>query len=158
MNESDNAGGFAAEVNPYQAPDAQHLVAEVPINHRQRLGWLRLWSGLLLLTLAVGTPLAVFYWIESIVATGPFALVFGLIVVTRGIKSQRMVTTLTGVITAIFVLVVFALINLNDWSPREAQEPVGVMIVIFDVLIVPLLLYGIFAGDATNSGDQIEVR
>ena len=158
MTESENTGRFAAEFNPYQAPDAHQPVADVPMDRRQSLGWLRLWSGLLLLTLTIGTPLAVFYSIESIVATGPFALVFGLIVVSRGIKCRRIVTTLTGVITAIFVLFVFALINLNEWSPREAEEPVGAMIVVFDVLVVPLLLYGIFAGDAKYSRDQIEVE
>ena len=154
MNGSDDPERIDYGFNPYLPPTAAGSPVDTAAARSKPLGWLRFWSFLLLLTLMIGTPLAMYYSIESIVATGPFVLIFGLIVAAVGAKCRQIATTLVGVLSVLFVILVFGLINLNGWSPRDAEEPVPAMIALFDLIVFPLAIYGMIAKNPDGSGPR----
>lgn len=106
---------------------------------------MRLSSGALWLTILAAALLSHFYDVESILVTGPTGLILGLWVASRGLKCRVPLITWFGFGTVAFVVFVFALINLNNWGPPDAQEPVSLLIGCFAALSVPFGVYGTFA-------------
>jgi hypothetical protein len=82
--------------------------------------------------------------IESIVVTGPIAGIVGLLLALVAALLRWRMLTAASLSLPILGVIVFLAIILNSWSPREAQTPVTVMLLAYEVLAAPLWLRGLW--------------
>jgi len=107
--------------------------------------------GILCLVQLWGTAVAVAlaaHEIESIVVTGPVFTLLGLVVVTLGAIDGRGTAVLYGLSAGLISLFVFLLINGKGWGPGPAAFPVTLILLGYELAIVPiglLALHGIIS-------------
>lgn len=75
--------------------------------------------------LSVIATIACVFEVETIVATGPCLLILGFLLIAFGRRGRQNYAVVAGAELIGIVVMVFALINLLDWSPRKAQVPVS---------------------------------
>ena len=124
--------------NPFRAP--QSAFEPIENTFHTNLRRLRVCLGLQCTSIALGVA-AAFYTIHSIVVTGAILCLVGVVTVflSRRLKlTDGLVFGLSGPAVS---LVCFALINLLNWSPRDAQHPVSIIAVVYATCALPLGLY-----------------
>ncbi|MCS7470488.1 hypothetical protein NZK35_27875 [Stieleria sp. ICT_E10.1] len=126
---------MGSEINPYAAP--QNAPSPPPLQGEFRPRRLRFAVGFAALVL-IGAPVAsacAVYDIESIVVSGPLLSLFAIVL---AILSRR--TDLRGfwILSAMMIAMsigCFLTIFLREWSPGEAQTPIGAATVVFAIVI-----------------------
>jgi hypothetical protein len=122
--------------------------------------------SLSLLLLGIGgAVIAATIEIESIVATGPVFSLIGLSLSIAWIFYRRVpALPLIGMSLPILSLIVFALINLLEWSPDEASRPVSTTLLVYQAVVVAIglnTLRSILADGRfvpSNGGGQFSIR
>ena len=80
--------------------------------------------------------------IETIVASGPVLSVTGVVVAIYGWRSRSIPAGIVGLSAFLMSIFLVVLINLLDWSPRAAQFPVSVILMVYEAIITPVALIG----------------
>ena len=99
------------------------------------------------LGIAIGVVVAAME-IESIIVSGPVLSLLGLAIALNWRRSRSLATLAYGLSPSLLSLLVFALINIMEWGPREATTPVMMLLLAYEILFVPLglaALYGTLA-------------
>jgi len=124
--------------NPFRAPQSAFEPIESTFNTNLRR--LRVCLGLQCATIALGVA-AAFYNIHSIEVTGGILFLAG--VVTAFLSRRLRLTDglVFGLSGPAISLVCFAMINLLNWSPTDAQHPVSILAVGYATCALPLGLY-----------------
>jgi hypothetical protein len=140
-------------INPYAPP---HTAPTKPQNVQQNTGQTNPWFRracifqLIIIFAALGLEAID---VETIVATGPLYLLAGIFTSYRAYREANAMGLLIG-FSAIFLTgLIFALINLNNWSPTVADRPVSIIIWSYSAIAVPLL-YFILPGKRWTLGYQ----
>lgn len=99
--------------------------------------------------------------IESIVGTGPAFSALGLVVAERGRRHRLRGMFWTGLSTLILSLFVFGLINVAEWSPDQARIPVAILLMIYQMVVIPaglITLWKLFDTGPTDRAWQFDLR
>ena len=102
----------------------------------QLLWWIT-FSQFAILVLAIGLE---FYQIEIIIGSGVVYSIIGGVVAVFAQRRKRIWLAAAGWSAPAISLFIFALINLNEWGPAEATEPVQVMSIVYGLVIGSLLV------------------
>ena len=114
--------GFDDVDNPYRAPEVSFEV----VRERAPRGayfWVRSFIIMQMLIAVVGTA-AAFVDVETIVATGPILSVFGIFGTIACVRKRYDFGALIGASGPVISVAIFLIIQLFNWGPTEAQEPV----------------------------------
>jgi hypothetical protein len=124
--------------NPYAPPQ---VVSDPPIvvQLRARGGWHRafLWVKSSTIIIAIG---AAYFDIESIVFSGPFYGLLAILIGLFGYFQRDGWSMVVSVVSLAFVISIFLLINIKDWSPSDADGPVQKMMIAYAVIALPVTL------------------
>ena len=82
---------------------------------------------------AVALALIVYVEVESVLVTGPILFLLGLALLIGGVAMRRPLTASIGAAHCGVCVLFFALVNLLQWSPREAKWPFSVMGAVYTV-------------------------
>ena len=134
-------------VNPYAPP--REFADANQIRTPLRWSWFRATCIVQIIVIALGC-VAALLGIETIVASGPLHAILGCILAVLGRRQARSGAILIGISAVVFVVLVTALININQWSPSDAYWPVNILICIYAAGVIPLLFY-FFAYCSTSS-------
>ena len=129
MNFSDNPYAVTTE---FTSPAAYYQWGYPELFRRR--SYLALLGGILA-TDIVGSAAAV-WEVQTILASGPILLSLGVIhlIVTRGGRGPGLAWI--GLASVVYPLFCFAVINLFGWGPKEAQQPISWMCVVFTVSVI----------------------
>lgn len=96
-----------------------------------RWSWVGRWTAALAwAACAAGTAL-IFWEVESVMATGPVLLILGVLLTVAGLVARRTLWALLGSGHVAVCVLFVALVNLRDWSPRQAEAPFEAMSVLY---------------------------
>ena len=97
-------------------------------------------AGLLVMQLLgiCGAVLAATIEIVSIVGSGPIFSILGLVVAECGRRSGSRALIWLGTSALVLALSLFGLINLAGWGPKEARDPVSLILLVYEGVIVPI--------------------
>lgn len=148
--------------NPYASPHA----ATRPIKWRQSAGNASLAvvvaSLAQVLGLIAGTA-AAFGEIESILVSGPLVSILGLVITFVSARSRNLLGVIFGISAPLFAGLVFALINIREWGPGDAQKPVSRLILVYVLAAAPFgslailaALHGRQTDDESPFADEIK--
>lgn len=104
---------------------------------QNRFSIIFLFVQLIFVGIAVGLA---FYEIETIVFSGPIGSIIGLVVFGVTYKSRLTMRKTIGLSAPIFSLICFSLIYFWEWSPSEAQEPIGILMLLYTIVIFILIV------------------
>jgi len=114
----------STDINPYAAPSSEPSAVKVPTQGRVRLVFALACACLILL----GCPVASWFAnqdIESILASGPALGLTAVILILLARRDDlRRLQPIALAMLAIITLI-FLTIFVQEWSPEEAQEPIG---------------------------------
>jgi hypothetical protein len=128
-------------INPYAPPHAAPTKPQnVLPNLEQTNPWLRRACIFQLLIIFAALGLEAIE-VETIVGTGPIYLAAGIFTSYRAVREANLWGVLIGFSAIILTGLIFALINLNNWSPTAADRPVSIIIWSYSVIAVPLLYF-----------------
>lgn len=96
------------------------------------------WAAQLVAT--VGMVIPAFVEIEWIMGAGPILSIAGLVMATFARRLQSTVVLLYGLSGPLVCALCAALIAINSWGPEESRAPIGVIIVVYAILAVPLAI------------------
>lgn len=96
--------------------------------------------------------------VESIVITGPLFTATGLVVACGWIVSRDVSTLAFGLSTGVVSLSIFLLIFSLEWSPSDAQFPVPLMLLGYEVVVVPVGLLSMYRTLVASRRDKVEHR
>ncbi len=114
--------GFDDLDNPYRAPEVPFEV----VRERAPRGayfWVRSFIAMQMLVAVVGTA-AAFIDVETIVITGPILSIFGIFGTIACVRKRYDFGAWIGASGPAICLVIFLIIQLFNWGPAAAQEPV----------------------------------
>jgi hypothetical protein len=94
--------------------------------------------------------------VESIVVTGPIFTVLGLAVACGWFVSRHLSTWVFGLSVGIISIFLLILIVSLDWSPSDAQYPVSLVLLGFEIAVVPVGLLSIYRTLVVTHRDNIE--
>jgi hypothetical protein len=120
--------------NPYRPPETGPDATVVSASGIR-------WSGTSLLAALqvfiafTGTGLA-FWDIESILGSGPLLAIVGGLHAIAGHRRGRSSAIFMGYSAPAFCIAIFLLINIKEWGPDAAQDPVSTLAVIY---LIPLV-------------------
>ena len=135
--------------NPYRPPQQVNTVAFEQVLTTPEL-WLRRTTLMLCVLIVVAVAIA-FINVFSIVFSGTAAVFLGLIITILGIRSGRVSGILFGGSALAITVAVFIWINVMDWSPEDAQEPVPLVLAAYAFFFTPV---GIMYVLSTWSGGE----
>lgn len=95
-----------------------------------------LWAAQLVAT--VGMVIPAFVEIEWIMGAGPLLSIAGLVMAAVACRLQSTVVLLYGLSAPLVCALCAGLIAINSWGPEESRLPIGVIIVVYALLVVPL--------------------
>jgi len=114
--------GFDDIDNPYRAPEVPFEVVRESAP-RGAYFWVRSWIILQMLVAVVGTA-AAFVDVHTIMATGPILSIVGIFGTIACVRNRYYFGAVISASGSIISLAVFLIIQLLNWGPAEAQEPV----------------------------------
>ena len=91
-----------------------------------------------------GSVVAAAIDIETILAAGPIFSGMGLIVALRAWASRSVANVVFGLSAAAMSVFLFCLIVSLGWGPGKAQVPVSVILIAYELVIVPIGLFSLF--------------
>ncbi len=111
--------------NPYQTPEV------LPEPEREYLAtrvcfWPKIWISVQLLVVVVGIGLSV-ATIFSIIGSGLVLSLAGIVMAICAYRLRLRWGIVLGASAPLFSVFIFALINIMEWSPRDAELPVPMM-------------------------------
>ncbi len=124
------------EYNPYLAPEHRDDPVAVPERFHARRIFLVL-VGVKILTI-VGGAIAAIVDIESIVFSGPVISLLGLPIAFLAYRVRHWRGVWFGLSGPAITLFCFALINIQNWGPGDAQGPVSVITSLYAAVAVVL--------------------
>lgn len=104
-----------------------------------------------------GSVVAAAVDIESIIVTGPVFTLLGFAVAGGWIVSRRLPIAIFGLSPGLVSLLLFLLIYLLRWGPHDAQFPVTLTLLGYELLIVPVGLLALYQM-ATSDGQVAPPR
>ena len=125
--------------NPYAPPTAeldQAILAPV-LPKRKWLQWL-ITLQFVVIFFAAGFAAVD---IGSIVVSGPFFSLVGIVIAVFAARHRNRVACLYGISAVVFAFFVFALIFFNDWRPIAASTPVLTLILIYGFAALAVTLF-----------------
>lgn len=125
--------------NPYAAPSspADQVVLPVePIRFVRLQRWVVLQCLVMAFTLA-----AQFFSIETIIISGPIFALTSLLIVIVAARTKSSAGIWFGILSVLFAVFIFGLINYAQWGPREARRPVIILSWIYAVVVSPLIVF-----------------
>jgi len=125
----------AMDDNPYRPPETGPD-ATVVSAAGNRVPGTSLLAALQVFVAFVGTGFA-FWEIESILGSGPLLAVVGGLHAIAGHRRGRLSAILMGYSAPVFCIAIFLLINLKEWGPDAAQDPVSALAVAY---LIPLVV------------------
>jgi hypothetical protein len=114
--------GFDDIDNPYRAPDVPFDVVRESAP-RGAYFWVRSFIMMQMLIAVMGTA-AAFVDVHTIVATGPILSIFGIAGAIACVRKRYNFGVWIGASGPAICLAIFLIIQLFNWGPSEAQEPV----------------------------------
>ena len=125
-------------INPY-APPSEAADGIVVKPDSGGAGLRRLCVAQILITIVA---LAAQMWeIETIVISGFVFSLIGLAIAIVGYRRSRPYAVIAGGSAVSYALLLVVVINLNKWSPSDAEIPVRIMSSLYSAAFVPLLAY-----------------
>ncbi len=85
-----------------------------------------------------GSVIAAAFEITTILTSGPLFSVVGVAVACAWRVSRSLASVVFGLSAALISLFIFLLINAMSWGPADAKVPVTVILLCYEVVIVPL--------------------
>lgn len=131
--------------NPYQTPEVL-LEPEREYLATRVCFWPKIWIIVQLLVVVVGIGLSV-ATIFSIIGTGVVLSLAGIVTAICAYRLRLRWGIVLGASAPLFSVFIFALINIMEWSPRDAELPVPMMASVY--LVGALIL---------SFGSLIEIR
>ena len=92
--------------------------------------WLKSCVGLQMLIVVVGVGLSA-RQIETILGSGPVLFLVGFITAFLSYRRRFPLGIILGTSGPLFALFIFALINILDWGPDDAKQPVPLIAVVY---------------------------
>ena len=138
--------GFDDVDNPYRAPEVPFEV----VRERAPRGayfWVRSFILMQMLVAVVGTA-AAFVEVKTIVITGPILSIFGVFGTIVCVRKRYDFGTWISASGPVICLAIFLIIQLFNWGPAEAQEPVPLIGAVYMAI---LCVMGLVALRETNS-------
>jgi K+-sensing histidine kinase KdpD len=117
--------GFDDLDNPYRAPEVPFEVVRESAP-RGAYFWVRAFIMMQMLVVVVGTA-AAFVDVHTIMATGPILSIVGILGTIACVRNRYYFGAMIAASGSIFSLAIFLIIQLLNWGPAEAQEPVPLM-------------------------------
>jgi len=146
--------GFDDVDNPYRAPEVPFEV----VRERAPRGayfWVRLWISLQMLVAVAGTFTA-FISVHMIVATGPILSIVGISGTIASFRKRYDFGAWIGASGAIISLAIFLLIQLFNWGPAEAQEPVPLIGAVYMAILCVMGLVALRETISLQANAQIQ--
>jgi hypothetical protein len=125
----------AMDDNPYRPPDTGPDLTVISAAGN-RVPGISLLAALQVFIAFTGTGLA-FWEIETILGSGPLLAIAGSLHAIAGHRRGRLSAILMGYSAPVFCLAIFVLINLKEWGPGAAQDPVSALAVGY---LIPLVI------------------
>ncbi|QDV43620.1 hypothetical protein Enr13x_34770 [Stieleria neptunia] len=127
---------MGSEINPYAAPQSAPA-RPVPITvdfGQRRMRFAVGFAALLMIGSLLASAFAI-YDIESIVVSGPLLSLFALVLAVLSIRSDLRGFWILSAATVAMSIGCFLTIFLGEWSPGDAQVPIGAASVVFAIVI-----------------------
>ncbi|MEZ6061558.1 MAG: hypothetical protein R3C19_14525 [Planctomycetaceae bacterium] len=141
------------EHNPYLAPERLHEPAPLPKQFYARKVFLIL-VGVMLLTIVGGT-IAAHIDIESIIVSGAIVSLLGISIAVLAMRVRRWTGVMFGLSGPAITLFCFLLINIQEWSPGDAQVPVSRIVTVYAAVAIVLGIAAfVTPDDHSVFGDQ----
>jgi nicotinamide riboside transporter PnuC len=136
--------------NPFRAPQTSFEPVESKFDTSLR--HLRICLGLQCTTIVLGVA-AAFYDIYSILVTGAVLSLVGLLTAILSMRPRLISGLVFGLSGPAISAICFALINLLNWGPDDAQHPVSLIAAVYAMITVPL---GLLVWTRTGSDSFLE--
>lgn len=137
--------------NPYAPPPSRDetRLAPEPVRKSKRLG---IMVAVHSVTMAVAL-MCQLVDVEWIVVVGPVFCITGTILGVMGNRSGRWLLGAAGWSAIAYAILVIALINLLDWSPDDAKNPLAGLSITYALGVLLLILWSQMhpAGDASEA-------
>jgi hypothetical protein len=146
--------GFDDIDNPYRAPEVPFEV----VRERAPRGayfWIRSFIMMQMLVAVVGTA-AAFVDVHTIVATGPILSMIGISGAIACVRRPCGFGTLIGVSGLGISLAIFLIIQLFNWGPSEAQEPVPLIGAVYMAILCVMGLVALRETISLQANAQIQ--
>ena len=85
----------------------------------------------------LGSTIASFVDIHSILFSGPIGLVVGLVLTILAIRQRLHYSKLFGLSAIVVTVGLFGVINILNWGPTDAERPVPIILVCYSVVSIP---------------------
>ena len=92
--------------------------------------WLKVCVFLQMLVVVVGLGLS-FWAIETILGSGPVLFLAGFMTAFLSYRRRFPLGSILGTSGPLFALLIFGLINILDWGPDDAKQPVPLIAVVY---------------------------
>ncbi len=112
--------------NPYQMPASWPTHEQLDTVPSAGHFWVKTCVCLKLLAVVVGLGLT-FWEIKTIIGSGPVLFLVGWITAFLSFRRRLPWGVTFGVSGPLFSLLIFSLINLLDWGPGDAEQPVRIL-------------------------------
>lgn len=149
----------ADDTNPYRAPGVGRPIPAAVVDSRKRPGWFLIAISVQVITILIGA-VATLVYIESILVSGAVLSIIGIVVAMMSLRHKwgdlYVLTAIFGGSGPILSAGCFLLINLQDWGPSAATEPIGVIAVIYACSFLPLGAWVLYGGGVAVERRPVE--
>ena len=146
--------GFDDIDNPYRAPEVPFEVLRESVL-RGAYFWIRSFIILQMLVAVVGTA-AAFVDVETIVITGPILSIFGIFGTIACVRKRYNFGVWIGASGPAICLAIFLIIQLFNWGPTEAQEPVPLIGAVYMAILCVMGLVALRETISLQANAQIQ--
>jgi hypothetical protein len=148
--------GFDDLDNPYRAPEVPFEVVRESAP-RGAYFWVRAFIMMQMLVAVVGTA-AAFVDVHTIMATGPVLSIVGIFGTIACVRNRYYFGAVIAASGSIISLAIFLIIQLLNWGPAEAQEPVPLIAALYMAIICIMGLVVLRETISLQANEQIQAK